>query len=711
MIKLINFTFIFFISYFIILSEGHAKITRIEILKIEPAFNGEVFGSIGSYERVIGKAYGEVDPKQARNAQIQDLNLAAKNTRGLVEYSTDIEILRPTNSTKANGTLFFNITNRGNKGGLSLINADIPNALSDVNAVKSAGDGYMQRQGYTLIWFGWQADVLPGNNRMLLNVPIAKNKDGSEITGIVRSEIFSPTPTTTLNLSSGWFTSLIISAYPTANIDNKVIYPDGFKPTLTQRERESGLRAEIPNNEWSFASCQGSTEPKPSETQICYPAGFKSNRIYELIYKAKNPLVMGLGFAVARDLGSFLKNNKKDSAGQINPAYLPNAKTLVMGSSQSGRFIRSMIMLGFNQDENGRRVFDGALPHIGGGLMPLNIRFAQPGRAAGTETFDRLFPGTEFPFAYSKMKDPLTGRNQGILDTCLATASCPKIVHAATALEVWELRQSLGFTDPLGMKDLAEMPDVRSYIMASTQHSSASMPLPKQQPFAACQQQANPNPHTWTMRALLSHLNNWVQKGIEPPPSARPTISSGTLVKPDVLNFPRIPANQYGGVTRSAVRYTANNNPLHVQDYGNSFHADKTSGVLSIEPPKLSSATYGNLVAQVDADGNDLGGIRNIYVSVPIGTYTGWNLFNSNFPEDGFCTLQGSFIPFAQTKQERLNSGDPRLSLEERYPTKEAYINSIKNAAEKLIKDGFLLEQDAERLIKEATTNGLRQGP
>ena len=711
MIKLIKIMLGCLAAFFFCLSQGHAKITRIEILKVEPAFNGESFGDVGTYERVIGRAYGEVDPKHARNAKIQDIELAAKNKRGLVEYSTDIEILRPTNSAKANGTLFFNIINRGNKGGLSLINADIPNVLSDVNSVKTAGDGYMQRQGYTLIWFGWQADVLPGNNRMVLTVPIAKNKDGSEITGVVRSELFSPSPTTTLNLSSGWFTSLITAAYPTADTDNKTVFPDGFKASLTQRDRESGLRVEIPSNEWSFASCPDKASPKPSATQICYPAGFKSNRIYEVIYKAKNPLVMGLGFAVASDLGSFLKNDKIDSSGQINPAFIPHAKTIVMGSSQSGRFIRSMIMLGFNRDESGRRVFDGALPHIGGGLMPLNIRFAQPGRAAGTETFDRLFPGTEFPFAYSKMKDPLTGRHQGILDACTATASCPKIVHAATALEMWELRQSLGFTDPLGTKDLAEIPNVRSYIMASTQHSAASLPLPSQQPFAACQQQANPNPHTWTMRALLSHLNTWVHKGVAPPPSAKPTIASGTLIKPDLVHFPRIPANQYGGVTRPAVRYTANHNPLHVQNYGSGFHAPMTSGVLSMEPPTLSPATYGNLVAQVDADGNDLGGIRNIYVSVPIGTYSGWNLFNVQFPEDGFCTLQGSFIPFAQTKQERLTLGDTRLSIEERYPTKDSYVSAFKASVEKLTKDGFLLQQDADRLVKEAELNGIRRQP
>jgi hypothetical protein len=691
---------------------SQARIVRLEITRTTPAFGGRSFGTTGSYERVIGKAYGEVDPQAPANAMIQDIALAPKNARGMVEYSTDIDILRPADRTKSNGVLFFNILNRGNKGGLVLFNADIPGGpanTGNINALTEAGDGFMQQQGFTLIWFGWQPDVIAGNNRMTMQVPVARNPDGSAITGTVRNELTVLKPTTTLPLQSGWFTAAS-KPYPSVTTDNKAALADGFLPTLTVRVRENEPRTPIANTEWSFGSCEDGKAVTASDSQLCYPAGFQPGRLYELIYRARDPLVLGLGFAVARDLGAFLKASEKDDSGTPNPVYVADAKAIVMGSSQSGRYIRSLIHLGFNRDEAGKIVFDGALPHIGGGLIPLNVRFGQPGRAIANTT-DHLFPGAEFPFAYASLTDPLTGRRQGILDRCKATGTCPKIVHAATALEFWELRQSLGFTDPLGVKDLDEPANVRSYIMASTQHAPAVLPLPTKEPLGFCKQQPNPNPHTWTVRALLTHLTAWVKDGAEPPPSSRPTIAAGNLVTADEVQFPRIPANAYGGVTRPAVKFVADNDPLHVQDYGPDYNAADTSGILSVDPPKLSTARYGTLVPQVDGDGNDLGGIRDVYVAVPIGTYTGWNLFNKAFFEDGFCTLSGSFIPFAPTKAERVAAGDPRPSIEERYPTRETYVAAFKKAAEDLVARRFLLPDDALRLVSEAERDGIRSAP
>src|ERR1700704_3172656 len=509
---------------------AQARITRIEIAKTEPAFAGQAFGAVGAYERLSGKAYGEVDPASEANAVIQDIVRAPRNARGMVEYVTDIDILRPADRSKGNGMLFFNIVNRGNKGGLFLFNADVPGNLLNNNNLAVAGDGFLQRQGYTMVWFGWQPDVAGGGGRITMKVPVARNGDGSPIPGIVRSELTTPahaiptTPITTLNLSSGWFTQMIPPAYPTVSTDNRTPLADGFLPELNIRARDHEPRVKIPNTEWSFGACGQVGAATANDTQICYPAGFKTGHLYELTYRAKDPLVLGLGFAAARDLGAFLKSAEKDDAGTANPVYVSNAKALVMGSSQSGRYIRSLIHLGFNRDEGGRIVFDGAFPHIGGGLMPLNVRFGQPGRAGGAGDVDRTFPGAEFPFTYGSAHDPLTGRTQGLLDRCTPSNTCPKIVHAATALEMWELRQSLGFTDPLGIRDLEEPANVRSYIMASTQHSAAPLPLP--QPVS-CQQQSNPNPHTWTVRALLQSLTAWVNNGAEPPPSARPTIAAG----------------------------------------------------------------------------------------------------------------------------------------------------------------------------------------
>jgi alpha/beta hydrolase family protein len=691
---------------------SQARIVRLEITRTQPAFGGRNFGEVGGYERVIGKAYGEVDPQSPANAMIQDIALAPKNARGMVEYSTDIDILRPADRSKSNGVLFFNIINRGNKGGLTLFNTDIPAGpanVANINAATEAGDGFMQQQGYTMVWFGWQPDVVDGLNRMTMQVPVARNPDGSAITGIVRNELTTLQPATTLPLQSGWFTGGS-KPYPTVSTDNKTALTDGFLPTLTVRVRENEPREAIANSEWSFGSCEADKPPAVNDTQICYPAGFKPGHLYELTYRARDPLVLGLGFAAARDLGAFIKASEKDDSGTANPAFVAGAKAIVMGSSQSGRFIRSLIHLGFNRDEAGRIVFDGALPHIGGGLMPLNIRFGQPGRAI-TNTTDHLFPGAEFPFSYVSETDPLTGRTQGILDRCTASNTCPKIVHAATALEMWELRQSLGFTDPLGIRDLPESANVRSYILASTQHSQALLPLPAREPFGACQQQPNPNPHNYTMRALLTHLTAWVKDGTEPPPSTRPTIAAGNLVAPDQVRFPRIPANSYGGVTRPAVKFTADNDPLHVQDYGRDYNPADTSGIIAPDAPKLSAARYGTLVAQVDADGNDLGGIRDVFVQVPIGTYTGWNYFNKNFFEDGFCTLTGSFIPFAPTKAERVAIADPRPSIEERYPTKQAYVAAFRKAADDLVAQRFLLPDDAIRLVSQAEQDGIRSAP
>jgi hypothetical protein len=426
--------------------------------------------------------------------------------------------------------------------------------------------------------------------------------------------------------------------------------------------------------------------------------------LYELIYRAKNPLVMGLGFAAVRDLGAFLGH-----AEQGNPvAHGPGTRTIITGTSQSGRFIRSMTALGFNRGEDGKRVFDGALPHIGGGLLALNTRFSQPGRAWGQQ-IDHLYPAYDFPFTYGRQTDPLSGRTQGLLDRCEATATCPRIIHAATALELWEGRQSLGITDPLGLRDAPEPPEVRTFIMASTQHAPAGLPLPAKP--ALCLQQSNPNPHNWTMRALLNDLTEWVRDGKSPPASVMPRVSDATLVAPDQVQFRDIPATTYGGVRRPAMHYTGAISALHVLDRGPLYRGGESSGVISVEPPSAGSGSYGVLVPQVDTDGIDIAGVRDVYLQTPIGTYTGWNGFHPDLFGGGFCNFNGSFLPFATTKAEREAAGDARLSLEERYPTTDAYVTAIRQAGEKLAAERLMLPEDVRRLVAEAQTKGVRTGP
>ena len=686
----------------VIAAPARAEIVRLEILKVEPAFGGASFGDRGAFEHVVIRAHGEVDPKAPANARIQDLALAPRNARGMVDYTADVEILRPADSAKSNGILLFNLPNRGNKGALSLFNADVKGSIADVNRLADAGDGWLQRQGTTLIWVAWQSDVLPGDGRMTFQVPAARNHDGSPVTGLVRSDLSVTAPATTLNLSSGWFTGMITDSYPTASTDNRAAFPDGFLPTLSVRGQENAPRMPIPNTAWNFGSCPAGAPATVGDKQICYPAGFQPGNLYELIYRARDPSVMGLGFAVTRDLGSFLKRSVRDTAGTANPVvHGPHVKAIVMGTSQDGRMIRTFLHLGFNQDESGRQVYDGALPHIGGGLLPLSLRFAQPGRAWG-EQIDHQYPAYDFPYTYAREHDPITGRTQSVLDGCLASSTCPKLIHAATALELWEGRQSLGLTDPLGLKDAPEPPNVRTYIMVSTQHAPPGLPLPVKAPFGACVQQPNPNPHTWTMRALLTDLTEWVQNGRLPPPSAMPRIADHTLVPPDDVAFPAIPANTYGGVQRPAVRFTGLVNRLHPLDYGPSYDAADISGVMTTEPPRTGSGSYNILVPQVDRDGNDLGGIRSIYLQVPIGTYTGWNQFRGDWFGGGFCSFSGSFIPFAATQAEREQIGDPRLSLAERYPTPGAYADAVKAATARLVAQRFMLPEDAARLVAEA---------
>ncbi len=686
---------------------SQARITRFEIVKTEPAFGGASFGTVGGFERITARAHGEVDPKAAANAVIQDIGFAPRNARGMVEYTSDVEIVRPSNPARANGVLLFNVVNRGNKGALSLFNADVPGPVAAINALANAGDGWLQKQGYTTVWYAWQGDVLPGDNRMALQVPVARNPDGSPITGRVRTEIIVTTPADSANLDGGWFTGNITDSYPTASTDNLAVPRGGVAPALTMRAREGAAATPIAVADWHFGSCADPADAR----RICLAGGFRPGVIYELTYTAKDPTVLGLGYAAGRDLGVFLKTRDRDDAGTANPvAHGRDTRAILMGSSQSGRYIHSLIHLGFNKGEAGGQVFEGALPHIGGGLMPLNVRFGQPGRAWGSAV-DRDYPGYDFPFSYARQSDPLTGRTQGLLDRCTADRTCPRIVHAATALEVWDGRQSLGFTDPLGMRDVAEPANVRSYIMASTQHGPAALPLPTTAPFGVCAQQPNPNPHVWTMRALLTALTAWVVDDKRPPASTLPRIADATLVPADQVRFPVVPAVGYGGVQRPALHFIGSTNPLHVYDRGPQYRAGDTSGIETVVPPKVGSAAYGVLVPQVDADGNDIAGIRSLFVQVPIGTYTGWNSYRADWFDGAPCTLVGSFSPFAAARAEREAVGDSRRSLAERYPDKAAYVNAVRMAADRLVASRFLLPDDANRLIAEAEQKGVRTAP
>jgi hypothetical protein len=674
-------------------SGADARITTIVFTRIEsPTFDGRVFGTAGQYEKLVGTAFGEVDPRDPRNALIQDLALAPRNARGMVEYSTDLYILKPVDLAKGGRTLFYELPNRGDKYALSFtFNVGAPWG----NDPTEPGDGFLQKLGYTIIWSGWQADVLPGGGRMTMQVPVARYPDGSPITGVVRSELIVREPTPTLNLSSGWFTGPRHASYPTVSLDTRTPLPDGFLPTLTVRTLEQDPRVPIERRRWAFGACPDGVTLTPSPTQVCLFEGFRPGRIYELIYQAKDPFVLGLGYAGIRDLVAFLKHERRDDAGTPNPLWLDGSRprALVVGTSQGGRNVRTFVHLGFNQDEGGRIVFEGALPHVAAGRAALNIRFGQPGRAWGHQ-FDRLYPAYEFPFAYAAAPDPLTGRTGGVLARCLATGTCPKIFHVVSAHELWDGRDSLNRTDPLGRRDLEEPPVLRTYVLASAQHAPAERPSSGRPPSAGdCQYPRNPNPQRESMRALVVALTRWVNEGVEPPPSEAPRIRDGTLVPADRVRFPRIPG----------VRFLALANGLSVLDFGPLFRGEDESGAITVEPPRVvGSRGYTVLVPQVDADGNDLAGIRSTAVQAPVATYTGWNAGRAGLWQDQLCSLQGSFIPFARTRAERLAAGDPRPSLAERYGTHAGYVAAVRAAAARLAAQRFLLPDDAARLVGEA---------
>ena len=733
---------------------AQARITRI-VYTTTPAFGGQSFGNVGTFDKLVGTAFGEVDPRDPRNAIIQDIELAPRNARGMVEYSADLYLIKPHDMTKGNRILFYNVHNRGNKGGLNTFNLGVQGSPTcGQNDPVGAGDGFLQNAGFTIIWSGWQPDVLPGNCRMTAKVPVARNRDGSSITGTVRSELKlgpgASAAVTVLNVSSGHFTGLTHAPYATVSTDNRKPLADGFVPTLTKRLHVNDPRVPVPNDQWFFASsCTGAGGVVASATQICLPAGFQPGVLYELIYRAKDPTVLALGWAGMRDLISFFKHARQDDAGTANPLFVEpqagdrdeddddgdegddeggrreRAGTLAVfeGSSQSGRSMRTFLHLGFNEDERGRIVFEGAYPHIGGGRLPMNTRFSAPGRAWGY-TVDHLYPAYEFPFTYQTVHDPLTHQTDGILRRCRRTHTCPKIFHVATALEIWEGRQSLGFTDPLGKRDLPDAKNTRSYIMVSTQHGSAAFNPVSGPAFGDCEQQTNPNPQAETMRALWVAFTDWVKDGKEPPPSTKPRIDDGTFVPPEKVSFPAIPANSYANLSpdgpaaptkRPAVRWQKVATPLHVLDYGPLFNGLDETGVITTEPPKVGKDTYGVRVPQVDADGNDLGGIRDVTVQAPLGTYTGWNMgappASPGAPgrfEDGLCSLSGSYIPFAQTRAERV-PGDSRRSLEERYPTHQDYVNAVTAAANRLVQQRFLLQADADRLFQQAANGIIRK--
>jgi len=659
---------------------------EIRIAESGPFAGNHVFADAGAYERLAGRAHFAVDPDAPAAAGIVDLDMAARNAAGLVEFTSDLCILKPRDMARGNGRLLFGYGNRGNKRELQFFN-DAP-ACNDPRSLADAGNGFLMRRGYAIVWAAWEGDLLPGDGRMVLDVPVAVGDDGP-ITGLVRSEfIVDGHGKTTFPLSS----MASARSYPTLSMDPR-------DASLTRRRYADSERLAVAPEDWCFARLEGGqgldaqgseTALVPSDTHIHIPGGFEPGWIYELVYTARDPRVHGLGHMVVRDLVSFLKHGTHDAAGNANPLGEGVENAYAWGRSQTGRCIRDFIYRGFNADASGRKVFDGVLPHVSGcGLMWMNHRFANVISPAGQQYEDHWNCADRFPFSYAECTDHLTGKTDAILKR---PETDPLVLHTQTSTEYWQRRGSLVHTDTRG-NDLAQPDNVRVYMWSSSQHfADPNTTLPSS---GGCQHFTNVVQTSMLFRAMLDALDAWVSTGRPPPASRVPLRADETLVPYAVWReiFPAIP-----GI---ALPQSANSLPL--MDFGPEFE----EGISSREPPEVVDAEgYAILVPAVDTDGNDVAGVRAPMVQAPLGTYTGWNLRSRGRGHGAMYLFDGSYIPFPDDAEERSACGDPRASNLERYADASGYVRAIESAARCLVEEGLLLEEDVERCISAAADWG-----
>ena len=650
-----------------------ARITRIEITHVEsPAFEGRRFGAAGPYEKLRGRAHGEVDPDDPRNAVITDIELAPRNARGMVEYSMDIYILRPVDA--GSGKLLLEINNRGNK--LSGILNHRPLAAggrrNDPTAAADAGDGFLMERGYILAWNGWDVGAAPGDDRLTITVPVARQPDGAAIEGPSYEYI---------NFDND-HTAAYTLTYPAATLDKD-------RAALTVKRLLNDAPAPVAADEWEYVDAR---------TIRLLPPGtaFEQSHIYEFTYPATQPPIAGLGLAATRDFVSFLRHAASDDAGNPNPLAGRVEHVLSWAYSQSARYLNDFLTLGFNEDEQGRRVIDGMENAIGGGSgAGINYRFAQTARTERNRQH-RFFPEAVFPFAYPELHDPVSGRTGGRGARCLASGTCPRVFEINSANEYWVKAASLLHTDTEG-NDLADPEQVRFFLVAGTQHGTGRVGR-----RGSCQQLQNPTDSAPALRALLVALDEWVTADVAPPRSRVPRVSDGTAV----FSVPQ-PARVTGSVPRAklgfpaipGVSYTGVFSTRYLLDFGPRF----ADGILDRQPPAFGGRpAYPAFVSRTDEDGNEVAGIRLPPVAAPVATTTGWALRGEGYGLGDGCEASGQLVPFPETRAARLASGDPRRSLEERYGTHDGYVAAVTEAARELARERLLLEQDVQRYIDAA---------
>ena len=624
-----------------------ADVTGVVITSCVEILGGRSFGEVGAYEKCVGKIHFALDPAGARNRVIVDLDKAPVNADGLVEFSSDIWVLRPKDPSRGNGVLFFDVINRGNKLLLGRFNF----AAGSVDPTTEAefGDGFLMREGYTLVAVGWEPT--PNTRALSLYPPVATD-GGRPITGEVTNWFIPLVPSRSFDLTSSYWTGF--EEYPP-------LRPDDPSYRLTERLGYHGEERVIPRESWEFGRMvNGAMVQDPSQLYLW--TGFRPGYTYQLTYESSNPQVIGVGFAAIRDAAAYFKfDPNAEVRGEYAYAY---------GVSQTGRYLRQLIHEGFTVDETGeRRALDGVFVHAGGSsLGPFNTRFGHPNDGG-------FHSQTKFPIRYTETEDPATGRVEG-LGSRIPAGLEPKVVLYETSSEYWDRGRvaALNHTTIDGREDVDLAENVRFYVMASIPHSNGSLP-----PVAVWDQQERRNPIDVrpSMRALLVGLDRWVRDDVLPPPSRHPTFAAGTLIDRSELRFPEIRGVQW---------------PYHVP-----------GGYRSDLPGELTDNPLPFLVSDVDADGNEVDGVVLPEVRVPLGTYTGW-AFRSDKAgaPDEIIMMVGSYVPFPRTEAERSEWGDPRATVEDRYGNRGDYLEQYEAAARALVAEGYLLAEDLPRLLENA---------
>ncbi|HLH77558.1 MAG TPA: alpha/beta hydrolase domain-containing protein, partial [Candidatus Binataceae bacterium] len=549
---------------------------------------------------------------------------------------------------------------------------------SDMSAPAAAGDGFLMRQGYTMMWSGWQGDLIDRGNNVVAYLPEAL-QNGRRLRGTVRQEFSTIAPgVLSMGVSAGAENGHNVQPYPVL---------DRASATLTMREHERDPRMPVPASEWELAQAElkdGQVVLTPSVNDLYIKGGFKPGWIYEFIYETEGSKVMGLGFLGVRDLISFVRFGQRDSAGNPNPLAGYVDKAYATGVSMGGRVLRQYVYEGWNQDSQGRKLFDGMHSHTGSGRLFHNTRFAQVGRYPRQHE-EHQWPAEYYPFSYNTVPDPFSDKVDGLWKR---PATDPLMIHLHTEGDYWVRHVSLTHTDPRDGSDLEIPENVRMYHLTASPH----MARPITDTIWIGQLTPNDMSAAPYRRAVLVLLDQWATNGTPPPPTMLPRRSDGTLVEAEkaLAAYPRIPG----------VKLPAGPSRLPKYDYGPEFDS---RGIMSIFPPRaVPGQEYPLAVPMIDQDGNTLAGLRYPDVEVPLGTYNGWSLRKAGFAEGDQFWNTGSFVPFARTKAERLAKGDPRLSIEERYPSHEVYVQKVAAVCERLVGQRLMLREDAERMVRAA---------